>query len=182
MGQLNVKRDVEFSRLTPGATPDTYQNEDGYAWMAYGTVVPTDTTAGYLTGCFFQQTDGVAGTSFYVNEGSVTSSAFVAVATSSTLGSYLPLAGGTLADGANIALNTTTGTKIGTGITQKLGFYNATPIAQRAGADQAAIVTTAATQASPWGFATQAQADAIVTLANELRAWAVAQGFIKGSA
>lgn len=36
----------------------------------------------------------------------------------------------TLMDGANIAVNATTGTKIGTATTQKLGFYGATPITQ----------------------------------------------------
>jgi hypothetical protein len=36
----------------------------------------------------------------------------------------------TLADAVNIVLNTTTGSKIGTATTQKLGFYNATPIVQ----------------------------------------------------
>ena len=36
----------------------------------------------------------------------------------------------TPADGANIILNATTGTKIGTATTQKLGFFNATPIVQ----------------------------------------------------
>jgi hypothetical protein len=36
----------------------------------------------------------------------------------------------TMADGVNIALNTTTGTKIGTATTQKLGFFNATPVVQ----------------------------------------------------
>jgi len=34
----------------------------------------------------------------------------------------------TLADGANIVLNTTTGTKIGTSTAQKLAFFNSTPI------------------------------------------------------
>jgi hypothetical protein len=34
----------------------------------------------------------------------------------------------TLSDGDNLAFGTTTGTKIGTATTQKLGFYNATPI------------------------------------------------------
>lgn len=90
--------------------------------------------------------------------------------------------GMTLADAFNIVVNTSTGTKIATATTQKLGFYNVTPIAQRSGAAQATVVTTASTQTTPWGFATQAQADAIVTLVNELRNWAVAQGFIKGSA
>src|SRR6185369_15813725 len=36
----------------------------------------------------------------------------------------------TLADAVNIVLNTTTGTKIGTATTQKLGFFNATPVVQ----------------------------------------------------
>lgn len=37
----------------------------------------------------------------------------------------------TFIDAYNIAVNTTTGTKIGTATTQKLGFYNATPVAQQ---------------------------------------------------
>jgi hypothetical protein len=37
----------------------------------------------------------------------------------------------TITDAGNVALGTTTGTKIGTGTTQKLGFYNATPVVQR---------------------------------------------------
>lgn len=49
---------------------------------------------------------------------------------------YLPLAGGTLTDGANVAVGTTTGTKIGTATTQKLGFYNATPIVRPGGFTQ----------------------------------------------
>ncbi len=44
--------------------------------------------------------------------------------------SYLPLAGGTMDDAANVALGTTTGTKIGTAITQKLGFWNKAPVVQ----------------------------------------------------
>ena len=36
----------------------------------------------------------------------------------------------TMNDTKNIILNTSTGTKIGTGTTQKLGFYNSTPVAQ----------------------------------------------------
>ncbi len=38
----------------------------------------------------------------------------------------------TLMDGANIAVGTTTGTRIGTTAAQKLGFFNATPIVQPA--------------------------------------------------
>jgi hypothetical protein len=36
----------------------------------------------------------------------------------------------TVSDGGNVVLGTTTGTKIGTATTQKLGFYNATPVVQ----------------------------------------------------
>ncbi len=88
----------------------------------------------------------------------------------------------TFADARNIAFNATTGTKIGTATTQKLAFYNSTPIVQRSGAAQAAVATTAATNVAPFGYTTQAQADAIVTLVNELRAAMVALGLIKGSA
>jgi hypothetical protein len=38
----------------------------------------------------------------------------------------------TLADAANVVVNTTTGTKIGTGPTQKIGFWDATPAVQPA--------------------------------------------------
>lgn len=43
----------------------------------------------------------------------------------------------TLADAVNIASNATTGTKIGTAVTQKLGFWNVTPVVQPSGAAQA---------------------------------------------
>lgn len=39
----------------------------------------------------------------------------------------------TIGDGNNIVINTTTGTKIGTGATQKIGFWNATPAVQSTG-------------------------------------------------
>lgn len=88
----------------------------------------------------------------------------------------------TIADAGNLAVGSTTGTKIGTATTQKLAFYNATPIVQRAAAAQAAVATTAATQTTPWGFSTQAQADAIITLLNEIRTTLVNLGLMKGSA
>ena len=39
----------------------------------------------------------------------------------------------TIADAKNIILNTTTGTKIGTAVGQKLGFFNAAPVVQQTG-------------------------------------------------
>lgn len=52
----------------------------------------------------------------------------------------------TLGDAVNVALNTTTGTKIGTGTTQKLGFYNATPVVQGASVADATDAASAITQ------------------------------------
>ena len=72
------------------------------------------------------------------------------------------------------------GYEVGQSITDLVGFYGTAPIAQRAGAAQAAVTTTASTSTSPFGY-TQAQADAIVALVNELRAAAVASGLIKGA-
>lgn len=46
------------------------------------------------------------------------------------LNSVITYANGTIPDGQNIVLGTTTGTKIGTSTSQKLGFYNVTPIVQ----------------------------------------------------
>ncbi len=82
----------------------------------------------------------------------------------------------------NIVLSATTGTKIGTATTQKLGFFNATPVIQPVGAGQAAVIATGATNSSPYGFATAAQADAIVTLVNKIRTDLLALGLIKGAA
>jgi hypothetical protein len=41
---------------------------------------------------------------------------------------YLPLAGGTLADGAGVAVGSAAGSRLGTASTQKLGFWGATPV------------------------------------------------------
>lgn len=64
----------------------------------------------------------------------------------------------------------------------KLAFYGATPAARRANASQLAVSTTAATTTTPWGYATSTQANAIVTLVNEMRQVLVTTGLMKGSA
>lgn len=63
----------------------------------------------------------------------------------------------------------------------KLAFLGSDPVVQRVGAAQAAVATTAATSTTPFGYA-EAQANAIVTLLNEIRAALVAVGIIKGAA
>lgn len=66
--------------------------------------------------------------------------------------------------------------------TGKIAFHGATPTIKRAGAAQAAVATTAPTNISPYGFSTSAQAAALVTLVNEIRATMVEKGLMKGSA
>jgi hypothetical protein len=56
------------------------------------------------------------------------------------------------------------------------------PTGQRASANQAAVATTAAASSAPWGFSTSTQANAIVTLLNEIRASLVHAGIMKGKA
>lgn len=88
----------------------------------------------------------------------------------------------TLADAANLVGGSSTGMKIGTATSQKIGFFNATPIIQPVGAGQAAVATTGAVNVAPFGYTTAAQADAIVTLVNALRTALVNLGLIKGAA
>jgi hypothetical protein len=65
------------------------------------------------------------------NAGNVTAAGTLAVTGATTLTGLLTANGGvTLGDAQNIAFNTTTGTKIGTATTQKLSFWNSTPIVQ----------------------------------------------------
>lgn len=108
-----------------------------------------------------------------------------------------------------IALGSASGTKIGTATTQKLGFFNATPVVQPAHADQAAMSAptqqaltdstggTASTTLATISDSATANALASVaarlgeakndvlalrTLANRLRSELVTLGLIKGSA
>ena len=87
-----------------------------------------------------------------------------------------------LLDGRDIQFGQSIGTKLGIATTDKSAFHGVTPVVQRSGAAQASVATTASTQTTPWGYASQAQADAIVTLVNELRATLVEKGLAKGSA
>lgn len=73
------------------------------------------------------------------------------------------------------------GYEVGRSATDKVGFYGTTPIVQPSGASQAAVGTAAATTTTPHGFATGTQADAIVTLVNEMRSVLVNLGLMAGS-
>lgn len=71
------------------------------------------------------------------------------------------------------------GNVLGQSANDLIAFYNATPVAQRSGSAQATVPTTAPTNATPYGYS-QAQATAIITLLNEIRATLVGLGLMKG--
>jgi predicted RecA/RadA family phage recombinase len=99
----------------------------------------------------------------------------------------------TLADAANLIVGSTTGTKIGTATTQKLGFWNATPIVQPAGAAQGALTDNSGGSGSTVPLVGNTMAGneaaninnahfAIVTLLHAIRTALVNAGIIKGAA
>jgi hypothetical protein len=71
------------------------------------------------------------------------------------------------------------GTVLGQSPNDYISLYNVPPVPQRSGSAQAAVPTTAPTNTTPFGF-DQAQATAIITLLNEIRATLVAVGIMKG--
>ena len=101
----------------------------------------------------------------------------------------------TVFDGVNLVLGTTTGTKLGTGVTQKLGFWNATPVVQPAAAGQAAaaaqsqtdvtdstggsVSTTLAAITAPAADATTSLTDDMTAVKNALASIAAQLALIK---
>jgi hypothetical protein len=104
-----------------------------------------------------------------------------------------PVAGSVL-DGVNLTFGTSTGTKIGTAVSQKLGFWNATPIVQPSGAAQGAITDSTGSSATTTlvtvrnDTTAHAASDAqdndhiLYTLVNAMRTALVNAGIMKGSA
>lgn len=71
------------------------------------------------------------------------------------------------------------GTRLGQSATDLVGFHGATPSDQRA--YTADVSTSVATQTSPFGFATSAQADGVVSLLNEIAATLREKGIMASS-
>jgi hypothetical protein len=80
-----------------------------------------------------------------------------------------------------VVTDTVYGLQLGTGATQKLAFYGATPVVQRASADQAAA-PAGGTGTAAGGYDTAAHRDAMINLVNEMRTVLVSLGLMKGSA
>lgn len=94
------------------------------SWVsnATGITIGTTTITGGTTTRILYDNAGVVGEYTLTGTGTV-----VAMQTNPTL------SGLTMTDATNIVLGTTTGTKIGTATTQKLAFYNSTPIVKPTG-------------------------------------------------
>ena len=113
-----------------------------------------------------------------------TTSSFPALGRSTTFLTVL-LADGTaggglqLSEGASIDLGTMTGSKIGNTVSQKLGFWNATPIIQPAGATQ---VAPAAYVTGAFGLDSNANMQALYDLVVAMRTALVNSGLMKGAA
>lgn len=82
---------------------------------------------------------------------------------------------------ANVVIGASAGVKFGTATSQKIGFFNATPIIQPASANQAAA-PAGGTGAVEGAYDTAAHRDALITLVNEMRTVLVNLGLMKGSA
>lgn len=70
-------------------------NETGQVIVGYGTTVPTDGAANYVTGALFVHTDGAAGTAAYLNEGTAAAADFNAVTSAAGTG-FVEVAGDTM--------------------------------------------------------------------------------------
>lgn len=89
-------------------------------------------------------------------------------------GAHVFAAGVTMQVASGTTLTFTVGTDLT--VVAKFGCNGATP--QAAAAVGAAVINTAATNSSPYGYATQAQADDIVARINSIRAALVANGIL----
>jgi hypothetical protein len=86
----------------------------------------------------------------------------------------------TVTDAKDIAVGTTTGSKIGTAVTQKIGFWNVTPVVQPASANQAAVTTSVTTTATTTNLKTTVAN--VLILLTAVRSALVNTGIIKGAA
>lgn len=76
-----------------------------------------------------------------------------------------------------VTYNSPDGAQIGKDSSTPLGFYGATPAARTAFTASAVETTLAvSTTSNIWGYSTSTQANAIVTLANEIRSALVTLG------
>jgi hypothetical protein len=165
---------IALSKLATGALPTAITVAS--ANFVDGTIVNADVSA----------SAAIAGTKIAPDFGSQN------IVTTGTLGAGATTLSAALTLGNNdIVSGTGAGTKIGTSTTQKLGFFDKTPVVQPAAANQAALTnstggTAGGTLAAVSGTGDDADINnnftELHTLLNEIRTALVNLGLIKGAA
>lgn len=111
----------------PGATSLTLAASRTSSLYLSGSGSLTVSTSGYPTTSHIRLATVVTGPSTIT---SISDDRVVCAMLGTGAAPYLPLAGGTMNDGANVALGTSKGTQLGTSSSQMLGFWGATPVIQ----------------------------------------------------
>jgi hypothetical protein len=171
---ISASAAIALSKLATGALPTAITVDS--ANIVDGTIVNVDISA----------TAAIAGTKVLPDFGSQN------IVTTGTLGVGATTMSGSLALGDNnISAGIDAGTKIGTSASQKLGFFDKTPVVQPAAASQAALTnstggTADGTLAAVSGTGDDADINNNFTelhvLLNEIRTALVNLGLIKGAA
>jgi hypothetical protein len=196
-GPLYVSpHEIPSASLNIDIAPGTFTNQNGslttYAGASSVAVTASSTNRIWLTpaGVLTQSTSAFPATPYIplavvTTTGSVITSIVDSRVVFGVLG---------WADGTNLALGTSSGTKIGTSVSQLLGFWNATPVVQPSGANQASLTdssggtasfTLASVGATNTGDVSATINNDIASLARAIaaiRTALVAAGIMKGSA
>jgi hypothetical protein len=141
LGVVPDKADADETGVNVIISPDIYEVQvasgvalalgDPVEILANGSV--TTLASGYVVGYVVDYDPATSGIAHIMARPSILSTGGV-----NDAAAKLALGGGTMTgnltfgDGVNIVTNGTTGTKIGTAASQKIGFYNATPVVQAA--------------------------------------------------
>lgn len=142
IGDLAVSiHETPSTTLNVDVAAGIYLKTDGTVGTYAGTtsVLLTASLTNYIyldsTGSLVHNTTGWPGSGAYyplatvlAGSTSITSTTDARVCFTAVGAAGLTAAGGTLNDGANLAVGTSTGTKIGTSSSQKLGFFGAAPV------------------------------------------------------
>ncbi len=192
---IDWNSDVWLGRPGVAATLQLGQDVNGAAVsqtiQACNGITGTDKTGGNFTVASGKGTGAGAVSSLIFS----TPTALVSGTTAQSLTTRLTITSTTftLAEALDMVFGTTTGTKFGTATSQKLGWWNATPIIQPVGAGQAAFTdsTGGVAAASLVDVTTAAVSDPVKVNANfatvsvlllAIRSALVSEGLMKGSA
>lgn len=143
-GQIAASGQISSTRNTNGgaALSNTNSNVGTAASAYFAAIADAGSVAMYATSSGYTPSGIFAADAALIRSSSMSAGLFVGTGNSGTPVSLYTAdvvrvtigdTAVTFADGINMVFNTTTGTKIGTSTTQKIGFFNATPIVKPTG-------------------------------------------------